>query len=593
MVHRGPDGEGIWSDEIAGFAFRRLAIIDLHERASQPMHFEHWHLVFNGEIYNYLELREELVALGHNFATEGDAEVLLHAWAQWGEAALDRFNGMFAFAVWDDRDHRLTLARDPFGEKPLYYCHRDGRISFGSDVSAILVAGDASGAPRVSALAPYLTRGISPPVDESFFDGIDLVPGAHVLRWRAGAIELSRYWTPQRVPVPSRYEDAVGALRGLLSDSVRLRLRSDVPVGTSLSGGVDSSAVVGLACELPGEHRRHAFTATFPGFERDEWSHADEVARAAHVTEHHAVRPTADELLDDLDELILDHQEPVGGSSIYAQWRVMRAARQAGVTVLLDGQGGDELFGGYAGIAGHALRSQGPGALSEAIHWDMAREVARSLAIEWIPRQLAHAYRRRISSSYAAPELVAAAARVEQGHLPWMRDADPLRRELLLESFVTSLPPLLRYADRSSMASSREVRLPLLDRRVAEFALSLPAGFVYEPGTTKRILRDAVSDIVPASVLARRDKVGFETPQARWLNTPRAIAGIAESLLDGQARARGLYDMRAIEDDVRAGVWREPRGIWCALNLERWLCRFETGAGDGRLHAPGRAAVQS
>jgi asparagine synthase (glutamine-hydrolysing) len=592
MTHRGPDGQGTWNDDVVGFAFRRLAIIDLHERANQPMHFERWHLVFNGEIYNYLELRRELEALDHRFLTEGDAEVLLHAWAQWGEGALDRLNGMFAFAVWDDRERRLTLARDPFGEKPLYYRDRDGRITFASDIPALLADAGTSGAPRLTAMAPYLTRGLTPEVDQSFFEEIDLLPAAHLLRWQSGSIELARYWTPAEVSTPSRYEDAVDALRELLSDSIRLRLRSDVAVGTSLSGGVDSSAVVGLAAQLPGEHGRHAFTASFPGFERDEWRYAEEVARAAAVTEHHAVRPTADQLFEDLDELILDHQEPVGGSSIYAQWRVMRAAREAGVTVLLDGQGGDELFGGYAGIGGYALRSQAHRSLFEVLDLSTAREVARSLAIERIPRPAARAYRRRISSPYAAPELILAGAMVEQGELPWMQ-GDPLRRELLRECFLTSLPQLLRYADRSSMAASREVRLPLLDRRIAEFALSLPAGFTYTQTTTKRILRDAVSDVVPASVLARRDKVGFETPQARWLDTPRALARIAEWLLDGRARGRGLYDSRAIEQDVRAGRWRDSPGIWRALNLERWLCLFEDGSERGQVDsALGGAAVQ-
>jgi len=579
MVHRGPDGRGIWNDETVGLAFRRLAIIDLHERSSQPMLFERWHLVFNGEIYNYRELRQELVALGHHFATEGDTEVLLHAWAQWGEQALERINGMYAFAVWDDAERCLTLARDLFGEKPLYYRHVGERLVFASDIPAILCTEDASSAPRPSALAPYLVNGGIPAAGESFFVDILAVPAAHLLRWRQGDVELRRYWTPRHVAVPKRYEDAVGELRALLSDSIRLRLRSDVPVGTSLSGGVDSSAIVGLAAEIAGDHNRHAFTARFPGFERDEWRYAEEVARAAGVVEHHAVEPTADEFLDDLDELILDQQEPVGSSSIYAQWRVMRAAREASVTVLLDGQGGDELFGGYPGMGGYALRSEGIGELGRGLR-ENGRDIARSIAIERLPRSVARAYRRRAASPYAAPELVEAAAALEPGYLPWMRGADPLRRELLLQCFVVSLPQLLRYADRSSMARSREVRLPLLDRRIAEFSLSLPAGWVYHAGISKRILRDAVRDVVPALVLARRDKVGFETPQASWLNTPRALARIAECLLDGRARSRGLYDLAAVEADVRGGRWRDHRAIWLAFNLERWLCLFERVGGE-------------
>jgi len=581
MAHRGPDGQGTWNEGAVGFAFRRLAIIDLHERANQPMHFERWHLVFNGEIYNYLELREELAALGHSFATEGDAEVLLHAWAQWGEGALARVNGMFAFAVWDDAERRLTLARDPFGEKPLYYRHRGERLTFASDIPAILCDEGVSAAPRGSALAPYLLGGAGPGVAESFFAEIAVLPAAHVLRWHAGALELERYWTPSPVAVPQSYEDAVAALRELLSDSVRLRLRSDVPVGSSLSGGVDSSAVVALAGEIAGEHTRHAFTARFPGFERDEWRYAEAVARAAGVVEHHAVEPTGDGLLGELDELIAGQQEPVVSSSIYAQWCVTRAAQRAGVVVLLDGQGGDELFGGYSGMGGYALRSGGPRELLDGLAPGSARELARSLAVDYLPRPLARSYRRRIASPYAAAELVSAASGREPGYEPWMRDADPLRRELLLQGFVTSLPQLLRYADRSSMANSREVRLPLLDRRVAEFALSLPAAFAFRSGITKAILRDAVRGLVPEMVLARSDKVGFETPQAAWLNAPSARERIAECLLDTRARGRGLYALDAVEADVRAGHWRDPGAIWRALNLERWLCVFEDATVSG------------
>jgi len=583
MAHRGPDGQGTWNEGAVGFAFRRLAIIDLHERANQPMHFERWHLVFNGEIYNYLELREELAALGHGFTTEGDAEVLLHAWAQWGEGSLLRVNGMFAFAVWDDAERRLTLARDPFGEKPLYYRHRGERLTFASDIPAILCDEGVTAAPRSSALAPYLLGGAGPAIGESFFAEIAVVPAAHVLRWQVGAgvVELERYWTPAPTAVPQRYEDAVVALRELLSDSVRLRLRSDVPVGSSLSGGVDSSAIVALAGEIAGDHTRHAFTAHFPGFERDEWRYAEAVARAAGVVEHHAVEPTGDGLLGALDELIAAQEEPVVSSSVYAQWCVMRAAQRAGVVVLLDGQGGDELFGGYSGMGGYALRSGAPRELLEGLAHGSARELTRSLAVDYLPRSLARIHRRRIASPYAARELVSTASAREPAYLPWMNAADPLRRELLLQGFVTSLPQLLRYADRSSMAHGREVRLPLLDRRVAEFALSLPAVFAFRSPTTKRILRDAVRGLVPEMVLARSDKVGFETPQSAWLNAPSARERIAESLLDPRARARGLYDLDAVEADVRAGRWRDPGAIWRALNLERWLCLFADADASG------------
>ena len=579
MAHRGPDGQGIWRDAHAGLAFRRLAIIDLDERSMQPMHLGPWHLVFNGEIYNYCELRDELRGLGHEFVTEGDGEVLLHAWAEWEDGALDRFDGMFAFAIWHDERRELTCACDPFGEKPLYWAQDGDRVVFASDIRALLEARPDLGAPRLEALGPYLGRGLMPPIDQSFFAEIHRLPGAHLLRLRDGRAKVRRYWRPSRVDVPSRYEDAVERLRELLTTSIGRRLRADVPVGTSLSGGVDSSAVVALSATLAGDHRRHAFTARFPGFARDEWRYAEEVARAAGVVEHHVVEPTADGLLDHLDALVAGQEEPFGSSSIYAQWCVMRSAREAGVTVLLDGQGADEIFGGYPGSNGWALRSTGPLAVLRGLASGRDRtDVLNAIGSERLPAAVARRHRRAQVTPYATAEVAATAATVAPPSMASDGLDGPLARELLRQGFHTSLPQLLRYADRNSMAHSREVRLPYLDRAVAEFGLSLPAGFVYRDGVTKAVLRDAVRGSVPAVVLDRRDKIGFETPQSAWFAEPAWVARIAEILLDPSARARGLIDVAAVEADFRARRWRDPNGIWRALNLELWLRAFEREA---------------
>jgi asparagine synthase (glutamine-hydrolysing) len=579
MIHRGPDDEGVWNDATAGLAFRRLAIIDLDERSNQPLHLGSLHLVFNGEIYNYRELRAELRAAGHRFVTEGDAEVLLHAWAEWREEALDRLNGMFAFAVWDDETRELVCARDPFGEKPFVWAESGGRLAFASDVRALLEARPDLGAPAPQAYAPYLGRGLMPPIDESFFTDIRRLPGAHLLRFREGRVRVSRYWTPRRVDTPPRYEDATQLLRELLMDSIALRLRSDVPVGTSLSGGVDSSAVASLSGLIAGDHLRHAFTARFPGFERDEWHFATAVAEAAGVVDHHAVQPTADELLEDLDALVSDQEEPFGTTSIYAQWRVMRAARGAGVTVLLDGQGADELFGGYPGSNGWALRSEGGRVVLRGLSSRAdRRDILLAFGSERLPRTVRTWHRRRSATPYATAAVRHESAEVQPPAPPSSLPNGPLARELGRQSFHTSLPELLRYADCNSMAHSREVRLPFLDRRVAEYAFSLPPSFLYRNGVTKAVLRDSVRDLMPPAVHARRDKVGFETPQARWLSEPRWLARIAEVLLDSRARGRDLYATDQIEADARRGQWRDADGIWRALNLELWLQAFERRA---------------
>jgi asparagine synthase (glutamine-hydrolysing) len=579
MAHRGPDGQRTWSDADAGLAFRRLAVIDLDERSMQPMHLGPWHLVFNGEIYNYRELRDTLVGLGHVFLTEGDGEVLLRAWVEWEDAALNRLDGMFAFAIWHDERHELVIACDPFGEKPLYWAREGERIVFASDIRAILQAWPDLGAPQPEALGRFLGLGLIPPIAESFFALINRLPGGHLLRLHDGHVNVSRYWHPSPVQVPARYEDAVDHLRELLVESIALRLRADVPVGTSLSGGVDSSAVVALSATLAGDHRRHAFTARFPGFARDEWRYAHEVANATSVIQHHAVEPTATGLLDELDALVFAHEEPFGSTSIYAQWCVMRAARDAGVTVLLDGQGADEIFGGYPGSNGWALRSMGTTAVLRGLTSVRdSVDVAKAIAAERLPSRLAQAYLRTQVTPYATRELadVAADAAVRIARHSMSVDGlgGPLARHLVRQSLHTSLPQLLRYADRNSMAHSREVRLPFLSRAVAEFGLSLPAEFVYRDGVTKSILRDAVRGLAPGSVLDRRDKVGFEPPQATWLAEPEWRSFIGDVLLDDAARARDLYRAGLVEEDLRAGRWRDPAGLWRVLNVELWLRTF-------------------
>lgn len=581
MIHRGPDGEGVWHDDEVGLSFRRLAIIDLNERSNQPMHFGPFHLVFNGEIYNYLELRAELAKLGHVFVTEGDGEVLLHAWAQWHEDALARLNGMFAFGIWDSERQSLTLATDPFGEKPLLYVERPDRLLFASDVRALKAADASIGIVDEAATRAFLRLGVLPSYPQTFFADVRRLPPAHAARWqRGGRITVQRYWKPGPVSVPTSPHDAAVRLRELLFESVRLRLRSDVAIGTSLSGGVDSSGIATVMAQLVEDHDRHAFTASFPGFERDEWAHAAVAATAANVGIHHAVRPTANELIDDLERLVVDQEEPFGSTSIYAQWRVMRAAREAGVIVLLDGQGADELFGGYAGIAGPALRSIGSQAALKAVRSNpkLASEVAGTyLAGRRIPPAVARLRGLSNTSPYVSDEALVDSGGKTEPVDDWGGQGSRLHRELMRQTFRTSLPHLCRYADRDSMAHSVEVRLPFLDPRLAEFALSLPADIVFRDGVKKRVLRDALRGLVPDGIIDRRDKVGYETPERTWFDTPAVRQRFAEVLLDPVAIASGRYNTRTLEQDLKASALRDPTALWRAVNVEMWL-RLVVGA---------------
>jgi asparagine synthase (glutamine-hydrolysing) len=288
------------------------------------------------------------------------------------------------------------------------------------------------------------------------------------------------------------------------------------------------------------------------------------------------VRPTFDELLVDLERLVRDQEEPFGSTSIYAQWRVMAAAHAAGVTVLLDGQGADELFGGYAGSDGWALASMGWRAALAGLARDprLAAPLAVALGAQRAPEALAARYRLRGASPYVSAHSAQAAAHEPTPEPTWTAGGSPLRRALLTQAFRSSLPQLLRYADRNSMAHSIELRLPFLDRRVAEFALSLPAGILYRDGYRKQVLRDAVRDDVPADVLARRDKVGYETPEQQWFGTVEGRSRIAAILLDRDRGLDDLVDRHAVERDVASGSWRDVHAIWRAVNAELWLRAF-------------------
>jgi asparagine synthase (glutamine-hydrolysing) len=427
----------------------------------------------------------------------------------------------------------------------------------------------------------FVALGQMPVLPTTFFADIERLPPSHLVRWRpAQPLAIERWWTPRVVEVPSTPSAAAERLWELLRESVALRLRSDVPVGTSLSGGLDSSAIVALISQLAPGQSRHAFTAAFRGFDRDEWSYAEQVAALMGVPFHHAVRPQEGELFRDLRALVADQEEPFVSTSIYAQWRVMRAAREAGVIVMLDGQGADELLGGYTGLEGWVLRERGMRSTLEALVKQprLAPSIALAYSSGRAPRAIAARHRLRAASPYVPPALAKEAADHHEPIPDWIANQPPVRRELLTQAFCTSLPQLLRFADRDSMASSVEVRLPFLDPGVAEFALSLPAEMRWREGEMKPLLRDAIRGLVPADVTARRDKVGFETPEAQWLASETGRAQVAEVLLSDPISETCVRS--EIEQDLSQGRWRDTGAIWRAVNLALW--RAEWLGEDGR-----------
>jgi asparagine synthase (glutamine-hydrolysing) len=593
LAHRGPDGAGSFAEASVALGFRRLAIIDLTSAGMQPFASDdgRLHLLHNGEIYNYRELRTELEARGHRFRSATDAEVALAAYREWGNRCVERFNGMWALAIWDSERQRVFCSRDRFGVKPFYYRLRQGRFEFASELKAF--AADAATPLRANtrAVHEYLEQAYLEHTDETFFEGIVRLPPAHSLTFDRNGLRLERYWRLEASPPTGDAEDAV---RELFLDSIRLRLRSDVPVGTALSGGIDSSAIaVGVDHVLRTESenaravgaRQRTFTVFFeqPGL--------DERPFARAIVERTRAEPSwvsfgPDDLVESLPAIVSAQDEPFGSTSIVAGWYVMRAAARAGVKVMLDGQGGDEVLGGYRAQLGFHLadllaqRRLGElrAELSQfrAVHGSTGLAVA--LARPFAPERLTRLVRARSrgSASLVHHDLRSTSRRRDGHHSAF---ATRLRRyqELLLTS--RGLPELLRYEDRNSMAHSVEARLPFLDYRLVELLFALPGESLIERGRTKVVLRRALRDLLPVEVAERRDKIGFATPEQNWFRG--ALGELAGDVFASRAfRERGFVDARAASRRLerhRRGEISAGMELWRALNVELWARTFLDG----------------
>lgn len=623
MRHRGPDGDGFLLLNTASgahslrngpdapahiqhppatdpapftpdlvLAHRRLAIIDLSPGGHEPMTVPgaaHW-LTFNGEIYNYLELRAELAALGYTFHTESDAEVLLQAYDAWGTACLDRFIGMFAFAIWDQRRGRLFCARDRFGIKPFYYAAGADQFAFASEIKALRPMAPAAYTPDMDQLYWFLHYGAIHNAPHTFFQGVRELPGGHYLIVENGVVgQPVRWWDIdlERARATYDYADPEGQFLHLLRDAVRLRLRSDVPVGTCLSGGLDSSAIVALAtAELDGG-RMNSFSSVYavPGY--DETRFIDLVASQYH-TVRHEVTPAPADYLAHMARITWHQDIPTVSTGVYSQHFVMKLA-QGNVTVLLDGQGADELAAGYLSMVVfhlNALRRRAP------IQW--AREMA-AFAWEAYPRFFSHfnpremaarlveaAARGRLPAHVLLPEFQARADERAAAH-PRRRlpGADPLNDHLYDALTRTSIPQLLHYEDRNSMAYGIEARVPFLDHRLAEFTLGVPGDLKVRGAETKRFMRRALRNTLPDAVIDRRDKLGYPTPFGHWLRADVALQREVGAFLLGQAARRPWLDRARVEhlwSAHLAGQRNTSQMIHSLITAEMWLTQVESGA---------------
>ena len=611
LFHRGPDGGGFlrfengetaisreWPEPTGApevvFVHRRLSILDLGETGSQPMCSAdgRYALAFNGEIYNYVELRDELERLGYRFRSTGDTEVLIAAYAQWGAAALSRLVGMFAFALLDTVERKVVLARDFFGIKPLYYAVSDGALYFASELPALMEFVPAHRDVDAQQLYRYLRFGITDDGACTLFSGIRQLPAgeyAEISLNDCTAVETRSYWQPKTVTrTDISFDEATAEVRRLFLQNVALHLRSDVPVGSALSGGIDSSAVVSAMRFLEPNLELHAFSyiANDSPLNEERWIDLVAGTSGANV---HKVYPEPHELVDELRGLSVAQGEPFRSTSIYAQYRVFREAARVGIKVILDGQGADEMLGGYRSYLGVRLAS-----LIRSGHFARAGRFLRQCASQ---PGVSALYLVQKAAEYLLPAEIQGPLRKLVGRElmpPWLNEAwftregvagrglerrggaSLLTADLWRDMRATSLPALLRYEDRNSMAFSIESRVPFLTPQLVEFVLSLPESYLIgDDGTTKRVFREAMRGLVPDAILERRDKIGFATPEEQWM---RRLDGWIRTLLQSDAaRSIPALDLARTQDLWDAAINGRGRldfDLWRAVNVIHWTQQF-------------------
>lgn len=608
VAHRGPDGRG-WQEYASpigpvALGHRRLAIIDVSDAGLQPMSDAsgRYHLVFNGEIYNYIELRDELRARGEVFVSESDSEVLLRCFMLWGADCLPRLRGMFAFLIWDDWEKVLFAARDRYGIKPLYYTALPGGVAFASEIKQLL---DLPGGARRVNLArahDFLAGGISDHTAETMFLGINQLRGGEtctVAARQAGPGALSiRRWHKVALPELGAIDEAAAAerFRDLLSDSVRLHLRADVPLGSCLSGGLDSSSIVCLMAAMlpPGAPGQHTVSACYADKAVDEKPFMDAVVAKTGV-QAHFIFPKAEDLFARASDITWHQDEPFGSTSIFAQWCVFEAARAAGLKVMLDGQGADEILAGYhsffpvylAELARsarlHTLaqtfiarrQMHGQGYASQALR------LAFSLAPDGIKALVRRTHRGQRQHGWLSSEVMAEldkqptaleTAAASLGLAP-PRDIASL---CLVMAHASNMPMLLHWEDRNSMAHGIEARVPFLDPPLADFALGLGNRHKLVGADTKRVLRRAMKDLLPREVSERRDKLGFATPESSWMRGP--LRGPVEDGVERTLRVLpGMLDAggtRRLASDMLEGRAPADFQLWRIVSLGLWAERF-------------------
>jgi len=594
LVHRGPDAAGLWIAGNIGFGQRRLSIVDPVPHSDQPMVSPDGRFVlnYNGEIYNYIELKAELDSLGVVFRTKSDTEVLLHALMVWGPDAIRRLNGMFAFSFWDNNERSMLIARDRFGEKPLfYYASPDYGFACASEMKALFADARVPDDINQEMLKVYQTSAYYEDGEETLFRHIKRLEPAHfaIVNAKGQVKKKVRYWTPDYGHIDRNIKtvDAVDHFGVLLKESIRKRLRSDVPVGSSLSGGMDSSAVVGEISHLRVQGLAKATQKVFSArFEDDptlnEGPFIDQVVQFNGVTPH-STSPSPEGLMEEIHSLHWHQEEPVMSASIYLQWCVARLAKKNDVTVLLDGQGADELLGGYQFYYRQHQQDlidkrRGFRALKETFLFNSRLRMAA----------LGYKDSKRRFNDRTAMGLVEVLRRLKEEEpvysglythgMPPIKAGFRVRKQMAEALQYNTLPQLLRYADRNSMAFSREARLPYLDHELVDFTLTLPDDILFNNGWQKYPLRKSTDGLVPNSVRWRADKVGYAAPLDVWMRGPMRDWAYT-MLFEGSATTLEFFDRDALLklwDEHQSGA-NHSWAFWKWISLGIWVDMVKGG----------------
>lgn len=607
LLHRGPDDEGLAAFFLnengvegrmdidtgapsAVLVHRRLSIIDLSAAGRQPMYSRdgrYW-VTFNGEIYNYLELRTELEALGHRFSTRTDTEVLITAWQEWGIESLTKLIGMFAFALMDCVNKRLFLVRDCFGIKPLFYATSSLGLVFASEIPALLEAPGITRIINPESLYCYLTYGRTDYSSGTLFTGVIQLQPAHYAEITLDNPEkviVKRYWSLNlNEEADISFGEAATTVQKMFLENIRLHLRSDVPVGVALSGGLDSTAIVSCIRKIEPTADIHAFSYIAHDLRISEGQWAAIAAKSINAN-WHQIESQPGGLSADIEHLIGIQGEPFGSTSIYAQYLVFRAAKQHGIKVMLDGQGGDELFAGYSiykvARAASMLRRGNIGKASRLI-WELFRSSEAARLGHFLVPEPMQSLLRNFSSHPVWPVGVNKQWFIERG-IRYKSDRvlskRALREELYRTVVADTLPMLLRYEDRNSMAHSIESRVPFLTPQFAQFIFTLPEHFlVADNGETKSVFRSAMSELLPDAIVRRKDKIGFATDELAWIQNSSSWV---EGLLD-KAREYKFINASRLTDiwqRVRSGNSRQTTLLWRHLNLLSWAVMFGVDGG--------------